>query len=106
MAVYLLRGREHVLLGHLTKPIFKCGQQALSVFAAGTVLAQLAGIAFDRLGTGLAAQLVVNAAGFLALVGIAYLVAWFKAPPWKQRAPVARPMAPPLAVPMGIVSAP
>ena len=106
IAVYLLRGREQVLLGYLTKPVFKCGQQALSVFAAGTVLAQLAGIAFDRLGTGPAAQLVVNAAGFLALVGVAYLVAWFKAPPWKQRVPVAPPTAPRLAVPMGSVSAP
>lgn len=117
VAVQLLKGREHVLLGRLTKPVFTCGQQALSVFAAGIVLSQLAGLAFDLLGTGILAQVMVNAGGFLALVATSYTVAWFKAPPWKQRAVAPASLRPalletiaipppPRPVPIGSASAP
>lgn len=84
IAVMALEGREHLLLRALTRPIFKCGQQALSVFVSGVFLSQLASLAFERLGTGLAAQILVNGIGFAGLVAVAYTVAWFKAPPWKQ----------------------
>jgi hypothetical protein len=94
VAVIVLKGREHLLLRALTRPIFKCGQQALSVFVSGIFLSQLASLAFERLGTGLAAQLLVNGVGFAGLVAVAYIVAWFKAPPWKQTN-AARPAAPP-----------
>jgi hypothetical protein len=83
LAVVLLHGREHLLLRAVTRPIFKCGQQALSVFISGVFLSQVASLAFERFGTGVAAQLLVNGAGLAALVAVAYTVAWFKAPPWK-----------------------
>jgi hypothetical protein len=94
VAAIVLKGREHLLLRALTRPIFKCGQQALSVFVGGIFLSQLASLAFERLGTGLAAQLLVNGIGFAGLVAVAYTVAWFKAPPWKQTH-AARSAAPP-----------
>jgi hypothetical protein len=97
VAVIVLEGREHLLLRALTRPIFKCGQQALSVFVSGIVLSQLASAAFERLGTGLAAQLVVNGLGFAGLVAVAYTVAWFKSPPWKQPRPAVEAPAPRMA---------
>jgi hypothetical protein len=97
VAVIVLEGREHLLLRALTRPIFKCGQQALSVFVSGIVLSQLASAAFERLGTGLAAQLVVNGLGFAGLIAVAYTVAWFKAPPWKQPRPATQASAPRIA---------
>jgi hypothetical protein len=97
VAVIVLEGREHLLLRALTRPIFKCGQQALSVFVSGVFLSELASAAFARLGTGFLAQLLVNGLGFAGLVTVAYTVAWFKAPPWKQPGAAVHPPPPRIA---------
>ena len=73
----------------------KCGQQALSIFLAGILLADLGGMAYDRLGTGLGAQIIVNGVGFAALFAIAYSVAWIKSAPWTKPASV--PVVPPVS---------
>jgi hypothetical protein len=108
LAVWLLRGREQVLMTPALRPLVKCGQQALSVFVSGMVLSHLGGMVFDQLGTGPLMQLAVNAAVFGTLIAIAYTVAWFKAPPWKRPAPAPAPraekpaMAPALPLPLEV----
>lgn len=100
LAITLLQGHERVLLRPAFRVFVKCGQQALPTFLAGIIVAILGGIAFDVVGTGFAAQVVVNAASFAILIANAYLVGWFKAKPWSKPAPtVAAPAAQPAAAP-------
>ena len=90
VAVYLLIGRLHLIQGPAVRPMVKCGQQALSIFLAGILLADLGGIVYDQLGTDLGAQVLVNGIAFAVLFGVAYGVAWIKSAPWaKPAAPVA-----------------
>ncbi len=91
VAVYLLVDRLHLIQGKWVRPMVKCGQQALSIFLAGILLADLGGMAFDRLGTGIGAQILVNGVGFGVLFAIAYGVAWIKSAPWAKPMPVPAP---------------
>jgi hypothetical protein len=84
VAVYVLIDRLHLLQHDYVRPMVKCGQQALSLFLAGILLADLGGMVFDRLGSGLGMQLLVNGACFAILFAIAYGVAWIKAAPWTK----------------------
>jgi hypothetical protein len=84
VAVYVLIDRLHLIQHDYVRPMVKCGQQALSLFLAGILLADLGGMAFDQLGSGLGAQLLVNGVCFAALFAIAYGVAWIKAAPWNK----------------------
>src|SRR5579859_686805 len=97
VAVYLLDGRLHLIQGNTARPIVKCGQQALSIFLAGILLADLGGMAFDRLVTGLGAQVLVNGVGFAMTFAIAYGVAWIKSAPWMRPMPVPAPASVPAA---------
>lgn len=84
VAVYVLIDRLHLIQHDYVRPMVKCGQQALSLFLAGIVLADLGGMAFDRMGTGLGAQVLVNGVCFAILFAMAYGVAWVKAAPWNK----------------------
>lgn len=84
VAVYVLIDRLHLIQHDYVRPMVKCGQQALSLFLAGILLADLGGMAFDRLGSDLGAQLLVNGVCFAAMFAIAYGVAWIKAAPWNK----------------------
>ena len=83
--VYLLYGRERVLLSAWGRPIMKCGQQSLPVFMFGMVLARIAGMVLDVLGREIWIVILVNAGGFALMVGFAYLLGWLKSEPWKKR---------------------
>lgn len=80
------------LLGHgptwstFVRVVQKVGQQSLAVFMASLVLAQAAAILRDMVwGRGeWGPQVLTNLLGYLALVAIAYTVAWFKGQPWRQ----------------------
>ncbi|HLY58743.1 MAG TPA: OpgC domain-containing protein, partial [Stellaceae bacterium] len=87
VVVVLLKGHEEVLHRPVFRPIVKCGQQALSVFLSGILLADLGGLAFDVLGDGWVQQIAVNAACFAATIAIAYTVAWMKSAPWARPVP-------------------
>ncbi|GGF18790.1 membrane protein [Aliidongia dinghuensis] len=91
VAVYLLTGRLHLIQGQTVRPLVKCGQQALSIFLAGILLADLAGMAFDLLGTGFVAQVLVNGVCFAVLFAVAYGVAWIKSAPWAKPATTPAP---------------
>ncbi len=72
------------LRGWAVDIVRRVGQQSLAVFLAGLVLAQLGGVALDRLGRGDLAVAFVNLAGFAGLLGAAIIAEWFKSPPWRQ----------------------
>jgi hypothetical protein len=71
--------------------ITRVGQQSLAVFAASMVLARVLGAVLDLAGNGALEALLVNLAGFAAIIGVAKLAAFFKSQPWKAAAPRARP---------------
>jgi hypothetical protein len=63
--------------------IRKVGQQSLAVFISSLVIAQCVGMLFRVFGNSWPMALLGNGIGFAGLVGIAYLVAWFKGQPWR-----------------------
>jgi hypothetical protein len=85
VAVVVLKGREQILLNPWLRPFVKCGQQALAVFLSGMVLSDIGGMVFDHEGDGAVMQILVNGVSFALLIAVAYVVAWFKATPWKRR---------------------
>jgi len=94
VAVYLLRGRLHLIQGAVARPIVRCGQQSLAVFLSGILLAHIGGMAFDGFGAGPAAQVALNAVGFGVTLAIAYGVTWIKSAPWAGPAPAPKQDAP------------
>ena len=66
-----------------TRVLMKVGQQSLAVFTTGMVVAQMIGIALDHIGRTPLWMALANLTGFAVLIATAYLVAWFKAAPWK-----------------------
>jgi hypothetical protein len=65
--------------------IMKVGQQSLAVFIASMFMARLLGVLFDVYGRTFATNVIVNAIGFAALIGVAYGAGWFKSQPWLAR---------------------
>ena len=74
--------------GKTVKVIQKVGQQSLAVFVSSLVLARFMGILRDQIVARPQAPKDVNLVfiliSFAILIGIAYLVAWFKSTPWKK----------------------
>jgi hypothetical protein len=65
-----------------SRHIVMVGQQSLATFMASLFLARLGGIALDVAGRDFWIVSLVNMAGLLAVVLIAYTVSWFKSSPW------------------------
>ena len=65
--------------------VTKVGQQSLAVFVTSMMLARVAGIGLDAVGRTLGTTTIANVGGWLLLIATAYLVAWFKAAPWRKR---------------------
>ena len=74
--------------GKTVKVIQKVGQQSLAVFLTSMVLARFMGIVRDQIAPRPSAPKDVNLVfiliSFAILIGVAYLVAWFKSTPWKR----------------------
>jgi hypothetical protein len=83
---------------NLRGPVFellrRVGQQTLAVFLAGLFASQLMGIVLDIVGRSFLTTALANLAGFGILVATAFVVTWFKAPPWRKP-PAARRAAVP-----------
>jgi hypothetical protein len=62
----------------------KVGQQSLAVFASSLFIAQILGTLVHLAGINLVSLFIMNMAGFASLIGVAYVVSWFKAAPWKK----------------------
>jgi hypothetical protein len=83
-----------------TPVLRRVGTQSLAVFMASIPLSQLCGLALDHSGRTLVTVAVVNLAGMVALIGVAYGVSWIKSHPWRV-APVHRTAAPAATSPGG-----
>ncbi|WP_424931666.1 OpgC family protein [Amaricoccus macauensis] len=84
----LVAAREGVLgriWMRLLRIITTVGQQSLAVFIFSMLLAQYMGAALDVLGRYSPMIALVNIVGILLLTGEAYLVAWVKGHPWRQK---------------------
>ena len=86
LAWYFVGERGANLTGPIVEITRRVGQQTLAVFLVGIVAAQTLGIALDIIGRNFFATAAANVTGTLALITTAYVVAWFKAPPWKKKA--------------------
>ncbi|MEM1428251.1 MAG: OpgC domain-containing protein [Pseudomonadota bacterium] len=71
--------------GAVVRIIMKIGQQSLAVFVFSMVFARLMGFALDIVGRTTWTVTLINLIGVAALVGVAYLVAWIKAQPWRPK---------------------
>ncbi len=97
LALWLLHGREHLLESAPARVIIKVGQQALATFMASMALAWMLSIALDQLsGEGITtgsryrpardplAVAAANIFGLAAIIGVAYMVDWYKRQPWRR----------------------
>ncbi|MGL5012392.1 MAG: OpgC family protein [Paracoccaceae bacterium] len=73
-------------IGQCITLIAGVGKQSLAVFAASMVLARFLGAVLDLAGNGPLEALLVNVAGFAAIIAVARLAAFFKSQPWKTPA--------------------
>jgi len=60
------------------RPLIVCGQHSLHVFCLGIVLAVLGHFILSELNGGVMMQAAVNFVGFAAMIGLAYLLEWYK----------------------------
>ena len=75
--------------GKLVRIVMKIGQQSLAVFVFSMVFARIAGFVMDQIGRETATVVAVNLIGVVALITVAYFVAWIKGTPWKPKKVVA-----------------
>ncbi len=87
LCVALLKGREQILFARIFDPIRKVGQQALATFLFSMFLSRVAGMAIDYFGKDSWVVSAINIVGLSLVIGLAYLVGWFKSDPWRKPAP-------------------
>lgn len=71
----------------------KVGQQSLAVFLVSMFLARFFGFVLDQTGRNIGTTSLVNLAGFVLLIAVAYVVSWFKGQPWRQTDAKSKPGA-------------
>jgi hypothetical protein len=67
-------GYDHVL----ARPLIACGTNSLHIFCLGVFLAFVAHFVLVELGRSALTLTAVNLVGILTMVGVAYLMSWFK----------------------------
>ena len=81
--------KEQGVLAFIWKIILHCiskvGQQSLAIFVFSMALARLIGFVFDLLGREPQIVLLGNLIGFVLIIFVAHVTAWFKATPWRNR---------------------
>lgn len=68
----------------LVRIIHKVGQQALATFMSGLVVARFLGFVLDQVGRDWVTVSIANLTGFACMIGVAYMVSWYKKTPWKN----------------------
>ncbi len=101
LCVTALHGRKEILAHPLLMPVVRVGQQALSTFICSMVLARIAGMVLDQTGRDLLSVVLVNLSGFAILIGIAYVVRFFKSNPWRRPPALAPKTTPVIMEPSG-----
>ena len=87
LCVSAVNGRKEILAHPLIIPVVRIGQQALATFICSMVLARIAGMVLDEIGRNSFTFALVNLSGFAILIGVAYLMRFFKSAPWQRPAP-------------------
>jgi hypothetical protein len=90
ITVRLVPSDAAFLRAALAQPLILCGRHSLEVFCLGVFLSYTAGFILIEYSSALFMQVLVSAAGILAMVGLAALMSWYKSlgqrPPRTQAA--------------------
>lgn len=78
LVAMLVRGDAAFLSARISYPILLCGRHSLHVFCAGIFLSFLGHFVLIEVNPGLAMQLAVSAAGIALMLGLAWLMTWYK----------------------------
>lgn len=106
LAYSLFEGRTALLTKRWAAPIVTVGQQALATFLFSMTFARIAGMTLDVIGRSKLNFVLVNLAGLLTVVLVAYGVSYIKSQPWRPRRKEQRPDAPAAAAPAASSTAP
>lgn len=99
LAIVIILGARFIpidapgLQAAIWKPLIKCGQQSLEVFAVGIYLAFIGHFILTTTSEGLAAQLLVGATGIVIMTAVAYYRSWSKRVEKQPHAHVTAPVA-------------
>jgi hypothetical protein len=93
VVVHLVPRDSAFLRWRVVRPIITCGQQSLPTFCLGILLSVLGHFVLTEWSGGLPIQLVVNFVGFALMIGMATLVAWYRA---TERSQAAARLPPPM----------
>lgn len=66
------------LSGRAVRPIVLCGQNSLYIFCLGILLSVLGHFVLSEVSDRLLVQLAVNVAGSAVMIGVAFVIAWYK----------------------------
>lgn len=93
--VHFVKPESRFLRWRAARPLIICGKHSLYIFCLGILLSLLGHFVLAEIYHGLAMQAVVNIVGIALMIGVAYLLEWFKmAGRRPSSAPVALPAAP------------
>jgi hypothetical protein len=75
---WVVRRDSAFLAGGIARPVVLCGQNSLYIFCLGILLAVLGHFVLAEISDRLSVQLAVNGAGIAAMIGMAFIIAWYK----------------------------
>lgn len=78
VTVSLVKADSAFLAWRVARPVIRCGQQSLYVFCAGIVLSFTGHFFLVEINGGFGAQIMVSVAGVALMIGLAYLLAWYR----------------------------
>ncbi len=78
VTVTLVKADNRFLAWRIARPLVRCGQQSLYVFCAGIVLSFTGHFFLVEVDGRFPAQVMVSAAGVAIMIGLAYLLAWYR----------------------------
>ncbi|MEO1092331.1 MAG: OpgC domain-containing protein [Pseudomonadota bacterium] len=84
LALVLLDRYPGLLRSPVTGPLVLVGQQTLPVFLSTMVLSWTAGMALDVVGNSFLKDTAVVLTGFLAMLAVAKIAAFYKSQPWRR----------------------
>ena len=78
VTVTLVKADNPLLSWRIAQPVIRCGQQSLYVFCAGVVLSFTGHFFLVEIDDSIPAQILVSAAGVAIMIGLAYLLGWYR----------------------------
>jgi len=78
VTVTLVKADTSFVAWPVFKPIVRCGQQSLYIFCAGIVLSFTGHWLLVEVDAELLMQILVSAGGIAVMIGLAYLIGWYR----------------------------